>query len=121
MEPLIDSNGGDMTEHDLLSQLTDEMTAYSLVPTAADTDSNVSSLVLPQLLSAAASANTTLAAAADKATKVILAEPRRRLDGKKNGSGENAYQMVLYSCSHCGKEFTSKRKHQRHVLNVHFR
>ena len=110
-----------MTEHDLLSQLTDEMTAYSLVPTAADTDSSVSSLVLPQLLSAAASANTTLAAAADKATKIILAEPRWRLDGKKNGSGENAYQMVLYSCSHCGKEFTSKRKHQRHVLNVHFR
>lgn len=25
-----------------------------------------------------------------------------------------------YSCEHCGKEFTSKRKHQRHVLNVHF-
>ena len=25
-----------------------------------------------------------------------------------------------YSCEHCGKDFTSKRKHQRHVLNVHF-
>ena len=29
-------------------------------------------------------------------------------------------QLTLYSCEHCGKEFTSKRKHQRHVLNVHF-
>lgn len=29
-------------------------------------------------------------------------------------------QLLLYSCEHCGKEFTSKRKHQRHVLNVHF-
>ena len=26
----------------------------------------------------------------------------------------------IYSCEHCGKEFTSKRKNQRHVLNVHF-
>jgi len=29
-------------------------------------------------------------------------------------------QLTIYSCEHCGKEFTSKRKHQRHVLNVHF-
>jgi len=29
-------------------------------------------------------------------------------------------QLQIYSCEHCGKEFTSKRKHQRHVLNVHF-
>jgi len=28
--------------------------------------------------------------------------------------------IQIYSCEHCGKEFTSKRKHQRHVLNVHF-
>ena len=28
--------------------------------------------------------------------------------------------ILIHSCSHCGKEFTSKRKHQRHVLNVHF-
>ena len=32
--------------------------------------------------------------------------------------GDQAIQ--IYSCEHCGKEFTSKRKHQRHVLNVHF-
>merc|ERR1719410_409406 len=32
--------------------------------------------------------------------------------------GDPAIQ--IYSCQHCGKEFTSKRKHQRHVLNVHF-
>ena len=25
-----------------------------------------------------------------------------------------------FTCQHCGKKFTSKRKHQRHVLNVHF-
>lgn len=29
-------------------------------------------------------------------------------------------QLTIFSCEHCGKEFTSKRKHQRHVLNVHF-
>jgi len=28
--------------------------------------------------------------------------------------------LTVYACQHCGKEFSSKRKHQRHVLNVHF-
>jgi DNA-directed RNA polymerase subunit RPC12/RpoP len=88
----------DLTDHELLSQLTDEMTAYSLVP---DT-------------SPPGGLNKSLAAGG-----IILAEPKRVQ--MKNGAGENPYQMVLYSCSHCGKEFTSKRKHQRHVLNVHFR
>jgi len=37
------------------------------------------------------------------------------------GGGEDCPSMPQsYSCEHCGKEFTSKRKHQRHVLNVHF-
>lgn len=30
------------------------------------------------------------------------------------------HSITVFSCEHCGKEFTSKRKHQRHVLNVHF-
>ncbi len=95
-------DNGDLIDNELLSQLTDEMTAYSL---------------LPQGISPPPSsiADKTLAAAAGR---IILADPKRIQ--VKNG-GENGYQMVLYSCSHCGKEFTSKRKHQRHVLNVHFR
>jgi len=37
------------------------------------------------------------------------------------GGGEDCPTLPQsYSCEHCGKEFTSKRKHQRHVLNVHF-
>jgi len=37
------------------------------------------------------------------------------------GGGEDCPALPQsYSCEHCGKEFTSKRKHQRHVLNVHF-
>lgn len=36
------------------------------------------------------------------------------------GGAESPPLPQSYSCEHCGKDFTSKRKHQRHVLNVHF-
>lgn len=101
VDPL--ENGHSGPDHELLKQLTNEMTAYSLV-TGAGAPLTPSSLDTPP----------------KKGNRIILAEPKRVQVGNMN-SGDKSFPMILYSCSHCGKEFSSKRKHQRHVLNVHFR